>query len=53
MQTTPRFLVRQAIAFVELLSLGFATIGLRGGTLGALAVQVVGTWKRDNAAWAA
>jgi hypothetical protein len=52
MQTTPRFPVRQAVAFVELLSLGFATIGLRA-TLDALAGQVVGTWKRDNAAWAA
>jgi hypothetical protein len=50
MQVNPGYLVRQISAVVELLSLGFATIGVRA-TLGALALQVLSTGLRDRAAW--
>jgi hypothetical protein len=50
MQVNPGYLVRQISALVELLSLGFATIGVRA-TLGALALQVLSTGRRDRPAW--
>jgi hypothetical protein len=50
MHVNPGYLVRQIAALVELLSLGFATIGVRA-TLSALALEVLATGRRDRAAW--